>query len=249
MNQMHCLSDVGKVRTHNEDAAQIFSNDFVTVMAVADGMGGHACGDIASQIAIEKVKAKFNADTQFLVQDAARRWLKEVLQEINGEIISYIEENKVEKGMGTTMVIAILAPTFISFGHVGDSRAYLMTASGLRQITKDHTFVGKLIEEGKLSKKKAKSHPHRNVIMNALGVSSTLKFDYLLLENFDLKGVLLCTDGLTSMVEDPDIEEVLEKDLPVEEKVGRLIDLANEKGGRDNVTAALYEFGKGSVQK
>jgi len=248
MDQLHYRSDVGRVRTHNEDAAEVFSNDFVKVLTIADGMGGHAYGDIASQMVIDKVKEKFSDKTAFENQEAARIWLKEILQEVNDQIIDYITTNRVEKGMGTTVIITILAPSFIAFAHVGDSRAYLLTGDRLRQITKDHTFVAKLIEEGKLSKKKARSHPHRNIIMNALGVSTDLKFDYLVLENYALDAVLLCTDGLTSMVEDIEILDILATELLTNEKVDRLIDLANEKGGRDNVTVTLYEFGEGSVE-
>jgi len=246
MDQMFYQSDVGKVRSHNEDAAHIFRNDYLTVLAVADGMGGHAYGDIASQMVIDKVKASFDGNTQFETPDAARSWLKSILKETNDQIIGYIEAQKVEKGMGTTVILAVLTPDFLAFAHVGDSRAYLMSHEKLRQITKDHTFVRKLVEEGKLSEKKAKSHPHRNIIMNALGVGTRVKFDYLVLENYDLDAVLLCTDGLTSMVDDHEIQEVLAMRRLTQEKVERLIELANEKGGRDNVTVALYEFGERS---
>jgi len=246
MEHLFYQSDVGKVRSHNEDAAHIFKNDHLTVLVVADGMGGHAYGDIASQMVIEQVKSKFHEDIQFGSSDAARVWLKSILKATNDQIIGYIEANKVEKGMGTTVVLAVLTPDFLAFAHVGDSRAYLMSQGQLRQLTKDHTFVRKLIEEGKLSEQKAKSHPHRNIIMNALGVGTQVKFDYLVLERYELESVLLCTDGLTSMVDDPDIQDVLAKGQPTREKVEKLIDLANENGGRDNVTVALYEFGEGS---
>lgn len=245
---MYYRSDVGKIRAHNEDAAEIFRNEFATVLTVADGMGGHAYGDIASQLVIEKVRTRFEALTQFEDQEAARIWLKSILQEANDEIIAYIEKNNVEKGMGTTVIIAVLTRHFIALAHVGDSRAYLLANGKLRQVTKDHTFVRKLIEEGKLTEKKAKSHPHRNIIMNALGVGLDLKFDYLVVENYDLDAVLLCTDGLTSMAEDKDIQSVLEEPQSTVEKVEKLIKLANEMGGRDNVTAALYEFGEGRAQ-
>ena len=248
MDQMYYRSDVGKIRAHNEDAAEIFCNAHMTILAVADGMGGHAYGDIASRMVIDKVKENFHEGTSFADPDTARAWLRSILSQTNDEILGYIEEKNLEKGMGTTVILAVVTPLFIAFAHVGDSRAYLLSNERLRQITKDHTFVRKLIEEGKLSEKKAKSHPHRHIIMNALGVGTDLKFDYLVLENYDLDAVLLCTDGLTSMVEDNEIRQILSLSMLSEEKVEKLIDLANEFGGRDNITVALYEFGEGSVK-
>ena len=249
MDQMFYRTDVGKVRSHNEDAAEIFKSGDATILAVADGMGGHACGEVASKMVIDTLREALSQKVAFDDPESIRKWMKSLLIQINEEILGYIKEKEVEKGMGTTVVLSVITPELIVFAHIGDSRAYLLSQNRFRQITSDHTFVRKLVEEGKLSEKRAKSHPHRNIIMNALGVGSTVKFDYLVLEKYDLEAVLLCTDGLSSMIEDCEIQKILQLKVPVREKVEKLIDRANEKGGRDNITAALYEFGERSGNK
>ena len=246
LSQLFYKTDTGKVRPHNEDAVNIFKNDNCAIMVVADGMGGHEAGDIASKMVIQKVEQYFHPDLEFREIESARRWIKEILNQINQEILLYIEQQGISHGMGTTVIITVITETFIAFSHIGDSRAYILAYNELRQITKDHTFVRKLVEEGQLSEKAAKSHPHRNIIMNALGVSKSLKFDYLLLENYELNAILLCTDGLTSMLDEKDILPVLNEKIETEEKVKKLIELANENGGNDNISVALCEFGERS---
>lgn len=241
LDQMYNKTDIGKVRPHNEDAVKIYRNSLCTVMVVADGMGGHEAGDVASEMVINVVNQHFNENLSFDEPEELRKWIKLVLQQINQEILKYIEEQHISHGMGTTVVVTVLTKSFIAFAHAGDSRAYILTHQGLRQITKDHTFVRKLVDEGKLSEKEAKRHPHRNIIMNALGVNKELAFDYVLLENYDVKSILLCSDGLTSLVDDQEIETVLKENLTTEEKVTTLIQMANENGGTDNISVALYE--------
>ncbi|MGL4335520.1 MAG: Stp1/IreP family PP2C-type Ser/Thr phosphatase [Turicibacter sp.] len=239
-------TDVGKKRPHNEDAVKIYENKFCTVMVVADGMGGHEAGDIASQMVLEGVESQFNESTSFEQTEQLRQWMKKMLRQINDNILKYIDEHDITHGMGTTVIIAVITPDFIGFGHAGDSRAYLIRNGKLRQITRDHTFVRKLVEEGKLSEQQAKKHPHRNIIMNALGVNQDLKFDYLLLERYEVDALMLCTDGLTSMIEDEKIIEILGEQQATEIKVEHLIQAANENGGSDNVSVALFEWIEGS---
>lgn len=241
LDQMYNKTDIGKIRPHNEDAVKIYRNLFCTVMVVADGMGGHEAGDVASEMVINVMNQHFNENLSFSHPEELRKWIKLVLKQINQDILEYIEQQHISHGMGTTVVVTVLTKSFIAFAHAGDSRAYILTHQGLRQITKDHTFVRKLMDEGKLSEKEAKRHPHRNIIMNALGVNKELAFDYVLLEHYDIKSILLCTDGLTSLVEDQEIEAVLKDNLTTEEKVTTLIQMANENGGTDNISVALYE--------
>lgn len=246
LDQMCYKTEVGKVRPHNEDAVTIYQNPFCTIMVVADGMGGHEAGEVASEMVINVVEQHFNDTLSFDHSEDLRKWIKLILQQTNQEILQYIEEQHISHGMGTTVIVTVITKSFIAFAHAGDSRAYVLAHQGLRQITKDHTFVRKLVDEGKLSEQEAKTHPHRNIIMNALGVNKDLKFDYVVLENYDLKAILLCTDGLTSLVEDDEIEEVLKRQIKTEEKVDILIQMANENGGTDNISVALYECFEGS---
>ena len=243
---MYAKTDIGKTRLHNEDAVNIYRNEKCTVMVVADGMGGHEAGDIASQMVIDKVENSFRTCESFQDAESVRRWIREVLHEINQDILNYIEQQGITHGMGTTVVIAMVTKPFIAFAHIGDSRAYILAHKQLRQVTKDHTFVRKLVEKGQLSERAARFHPHRNIIMNALGVSQDLKFDYMILENYDLDAILLCSDGLTSMLDDQDILQVITQSGSIEEKVNRLIEAANQNGGTDNISVALCEFGERS---
>lgn len=238
-------TDVGKVRPHNEDAVQIFEQEGLLVMVVADGMGGHASGDVASFMAIEYIKEQFEQGLLIDSKEEASSWVAHVLEQVNSDILDYAHEYDA-KNMGTTMVIAVITEAFISVANIGDSRAYLYAFDSLRQLTKDHTFVRELVEKGQISERAAKLHPQKNVINKALGTSETLEFDALTLENYEADAILLCTDGLTGLVDDGEISTVLKSDLSTDEKVKTLIDSANSQGGRDNISIALVEFNEGS---
>ncbi len=239
-------TDIGKIRPHNEDAVKIYKNQNCTIVVIADGMGGHEAGEVASAMVLNIIEEHFNEDLIFNDSEVLRKWLKQLLQQVNENILSYIEEHHLSHGMGTTAIVAVMTESFIAFAHIGDSRAYVLSHDQLRQITKDHTFVRKLVEEGKLSEQEAKNHPHRNIIMNALGVNKSLTFDYLVLERYQLDAILLCTDGLTSMVDDQEILSILNEKRSTEEKVNLLIELANRNGGTDNISVALCESLEGS---
>ena len=239
-------TDIGKIRPHNEDAVKIYKNQNCTIVVIADGMGGHEAGEVASAMVLNIIEEHFNEDLIFNDSEVLRKWLKQLLQQVNENILSYIEEHHLSHGMGTTAIVAVMTESFIAFAHIGDSRAYVLSHDQLRQITKDHTFVRKLVEEGKLSEQEAKNHPHRNIIMNALGVNKSLTFDYLVLERYQLDAILLCTDGLTSMVDDQEILSILNEKRSTEEKVNLLIEFANRNGGTDNISVALCESLEGS---
>ena len=239
-------TDIGKIRPHNEDAVKIYKNQNCTIVVIADGMGGHEAGEVASAMVLNIIEEHFNEDLIFNDSEVLRKWLKQLLQQVNENILSYIEEHHLSHGMGTTAIVAVMTESFIAFAHIGDSRAYVLSHDQLRQITKDHTFVRKLVEEGKLSEQEAKNHPHRNIIMNALGVNKSLPFDYLVLERYQLDAILLCPDGLTSMVDDQEILSILNEKRSTEEKVNLLIELANRNGGTDNISVALCESLEGS---
>ena len=239
-------TDVGRVRSHNEDAVQIFENEQVIVMVAADGMGGHSSGDVASQKVIKQIAQQFNAELVFASKEDAGAWIGDVFEKLNADILSYAQQLNAGR-MGTTMVVSVITEAFITFANIGDSRAYALAFDKLRQITTDHTFVRELVEKGQISERAAKMHPQRNVINKALGASEVLEFDFLTLENYDVDAILLCTDGLTGLVEDQEILAVLKTDISTDAKVDQLIEKANARGGRDNVSIALVEFKKGSA--
>ena len=232
------------MRSHNEDAVQIFANEQMLVMVIADGMGGHAFGDVASSMATQFVEEQFNAELIFANKEEVGNWFGDVLDAVNSNILDYAQKFNAGK-MGTTLVIAVITKAFIAFANIGDSRAYVLAYDKLRQVTKDHTFVRELVEKGQISERAARLHPKKNVINKALGASEFLEFDFLTLENYDVDAILLCTDGLTGLVEDQEILAVLKTDINTDTKVDHLIEKANARGGRDNVSIALAEFKEG----
>ncbi len=169
-DQVCYKTDVGKVRPHNEDAVKGYKNQHCSMMVIADGMGGHAAGEVASGMVINTISNHFDEELKFEDPEELRKWLKQLLNQINQEILTYIADHQLSHGMGTTAIVAVMTKSFIALAHIGDSRAYLLSHQRLRQITKDHTFVRKLVDEGKLSEQEAKNHPHRNIIMNALEI-------------------------------------------------------------------------------
>ena len=242
-------TDIGKVRQQNEDAVAVFQGKYLALMVVADGMGGHAAGDVASTIAVERVSKSFTENLAFASSDEARIWLRNVLESINTDILAYAKGKDLKKGMGTTLVIAIVTPDFIAFAHIGDSRAYLLAYGELRQITKDHTFVRKLVEQGQLSERGAKIHPQKNIIINALGAGPELNFDFVVLERVCVDAIMLCSDGLTGVVEDEVTLGIMNQKIAVDEKVEKLIATANEFGGKDNISVCICEFYEGCASK
>jgi len=237
-------TDIGRVRPHNEDAVKIFSNSNFTLMVVADGMGGHALGDVASKMAIDHIEGQLGTDLLFNSKEEVSIWLNTTLEKINNDILTYAISHNA-KNMGTTLVLSIITGSFAVFANIGDSRAYLLAYDNLRQITKDHTFVRELVAKGQISERAAKLHPRKNALNKALGVSKRLEFDIITLENYEIDAILLCTDGLTGLIEDQEILAVLKTSIDIDEKVSCLIEKANVRGGRDNISIALVEFEKG----
>jgi serine/threonine protein phosphatase PrpC len=241
-------TDVGRERQTNEDNFTV--DEEQQFIIVADGMGGQAAGEIASGIAVEKVQefireSTTESDATWPVSyeralSFAQNRLRAAFFLANSKIYSESLKKDERKGMGTTAVAALFEDYHAHIAHVGDSRAYIMRRGELRQITTDHTWVNQQLESGLISEKEAKNHPYKNIITRALGSSNTLEIDHIdqELEHNDL--VLFCSDGLTNMLSDKDIQSILilaEFDLDL--MLETLITMANENGGKDNITAAI----------
>lgn len=240
------LTDTGVVRDHNEDSVIVVKNeDGSVLLAVADGMGGHRAGEVASSIAISYLSKRFSESFFKMSKAAAVEWIKTSTNEINGQIFKYSEENPESKGMGTTLVLAIVTSDYILFGNVGDSSGYVMKDEKLHKVTKDHTLVNLLLAAGELTEEEAKNHPKKNILMNALGINDPIEIDIFDC-NMEVTDILLCSDGLTTMVSEEHIEEVLLEDLSLEDKVVKLIKKANNRGGNDNISIAYLKKDKGS---
>ena len=239
--QTFYFTDPGKVRSHNEDSVTIISNNNQEyILAIADGMGGHKAGEVASRIAIEHIKDSFYSLETIGTKDTAVEWLRLIVKEINNKIFDYAKKHPESKGLGTTLVIAIKTENYILYGNIGDSSGYVIKSNTLHKVTKDHTYVGMLLNNGKLSEESAKNHPGKNLLTRALGANDPIEIDIFDVDT-SVKGLFLCSDGLTNMLTDEQIEKIINSDLRVEDVVVKLIAKANSRGGTDNISIAYLK--------
>ena len=231
------LTDAGRVRDHNEDSVVIVEGKDAQLMAIADGMGGHRAGEVASSIAINYLATHFKETFMNMSKVEAVKWIRAAFEEINNLIFQHEKNNPESKGMGTTLVMAILTKDYLLFGNVGDSSGFVMKDDVLHKVTYDHTLVNLLVSAGELTKEEATHHPKKNVLMKALGASSKVDVDIFDC-NMDITEILLSSDGLTNMLDKDQICRVLLTKDSVEEKVKKLISKANNRGGTDNISVA-----------
>lgn len=245
--QTFYFTDPGKVRSHNEDSVTIINNDKSEfILAIADGMGGHKAGEVASKIAIDHIRDSFYKLDTIGSKDEAIEWLRLIVKEINNKIFEYAKEHPESKGLGTTLVIAIKTNDYILYGNIGDSSGYVIKNNTLHKVTKDHTYVEVLINNGRLSEESAKHHPGKNLLTRALGANNPIEIDIFDVDT-SVKGLFLCSDGLTNMLTKEQIEKILNSDLEVEEVVIKLIRKANSRGGTDNISIAYLKKESGEL--
>ena len=233
-------SSIGRIRKSNQDCVQVFKNKNNALMAiVCDGMGGHQGGDVASTMAVSHLGHNF-VDTDFYDCDRAQKWLNVQLSSENETILKTADRFPDLNGMGTTIVLAIVFANEALIAHLGDSRAYGYSAGEFTQLMEDHSLVNELVKLHQISKQQARNHPQKNIITQSLGVSSTIDPEYRQVALGENDIILLCTDGLTNSLSDPQIQQILAtKDLSLKERCQKLIDEANRVGGEDNITACL----------
>lgn len=227
-------SDCGKVKELNEDDYLRLERSDFSLFAVADGMGGHNAGEIASSMAIDILK-----DYEFDLDNMPGSIIA-AIKFANKQILTKARENIEYEGMGTTLTTAVLIDDKLYIGHIGDSRAYLLRNSELRQLTEDHSLVNKLVKAKEITSQEAREHPQSNILLQALGVEKNIDIDIVEVDIKEGDIVLLCTDGLNRMVKDDTIEEVLLENSDLEEKAKKLVQIANEFGGYDNVTVNIF---------
>lgn len=233
-------TDSGRVRSHNEDSVTILKNvSDEYLLVVADGMGGHRKGEVASSIAVSRLGKRFNETPSVGTKLDAVNWLNDNINEINKEILEYGENNLDSKGLGTTVVVALLTKSYLIFGNIGDSSGYVIKNNKMHKVTKAHTLVNLLVEAGNITEEEAKTHPKKNILMKALGVSEKCEIDIFDV-SIESDAIMLCSDGLTNMLSDEQIEKVLiDEELDIEEKVEKLIMKCNARGGNDNISIAF----------
>ena len=232
------MTDPGKVRDHNEDSVTVVKNKANEyLMAVADGMGGHKGGEIASSLVISHLSKKFSELESVGNKEEAINFIKDTVIECNMLINKYTESHPESLGMGTTLVLSLITPSYLLFGNLGDSSGFVFKKGKLEKITNDHTLVNLLVKSGELTPEEAKDHPNRNVLMKALGSLTTVEMDIFDVET-DVDGILLCSDGLTNMLDFEQIARVLNEKSNLEDKVKKLIIKSNNRGGTDNISVA-----------
>ncbi len=240
-------TNVGKVRDHNEDSLGLFRmSDEMVLAVVADGLGGHDAGEVASMEAVKIFEKEAKKISAKLTTEERGNYLSLIIGKANEKVYKLaqakMKHGKNKNGMGTTVVAAVVDPKGIVVAHVGDSRAYLLHNNGLYQMTEDHTFVNLLIKNGQISEEEAYHHPKRNVLTRAVGTAEEVDVD---ISDNPWKTddiILLCSDGLTSMIDDRDIGWVLSStSISLEEKADRLIELALNAGGTDNISLILLQ--------
>ena len=229
-------TDTGKRRRRNEDEYVVEPPLF----AIADGMGGAQAGELASSLAAGAVR---DDET---VSGSGERRVTELIQEANRRVYQRSSQDASASGMGTTMTVALVEDGAVVFGHVGDSRAYLIRDGRLEQLTEDHSLVAELVRSGKLSPEEAETHPQRSVITRALGTDPDVDVDTFSIPTHPGDLFMLCSDGLTAMVEDEAILEAVERNRgDLQTAVKALIRAANKGGGEDNITVVFFEIGEG----
>lgn len=240
--EINFQTDVGQRRNTNQDYAGLFENKMGLALAVlADGMGGHQAGDVASQMAVNNLGKQWQK-SEIKSSEKAIQWLIQEIQSVN-EVIYEKGQSKPEyQGMGTTIVTAALLQESLVLANIGDSRAYLVRGNQLVQLTEDHSLVNELVKSGEITKEMAANHPRKNVLTRSLGMPKTVEVDvtnHVWLPN---DYVMLCSDGLTNMVSEAKMLEIIHSDQSLKEKVATLITAANEAGGLDNITVLIIHF-------
>ncbi len=234
------LTDKGQARAQNQDSVFATTRcvgSLENLFLVADGMGGHNAGDYASQKAIEII-LEIIARNPGSAQTAIHRGLTIA----NAKIYEEAQSNPEKMGMGTTVVLATTDAGILRVANVGDSRLYTYGDDGLKQITLDHSVIEEMVRRGEVSKEVAAHHPKRNMITRAVGAEPTVDVDFFEVPLIGVKTIMLCSDGLTNMIDEPMIAPILAERAPAEKKANRLIDMANEAGGRDNISVIVIDM-------
>ena len=234
------ITDIGKTRAVNQDYIYT-SVDRVgclpNLFIVADGMGGHKAGDLASRFTVEtlinNIKNSSSDNPITIINDA--------IVNANTLLLEKAAESEDYEGMGTTLVVCTIIGESMYVANVGDSRLYLYDGK-LSQITRDHSLVEEMVALGKLNRDEARTHKRKNVITRAIGGGKEVMADFFEAELTAGNRIIMCSDGLSNMVDDGEIEQILSLNLPIEDKAKRLIDMANESGGADNIAVVIVEL-------
>lgn len=233
------ITDTGVTREMNQDyyfATDTSLGNLPNLFIVADGMGGHKAGDYASRHTIERVVASISRNSS----EEPVTIIQEAISKANELLVAESNEDETKSGMGTTLVIATLVGDKLIVANVGDSRLYVISDM-VRQITRDHSLVDEMVRLGELNPSEARSHPDKNIITRAIGAQKNVKADFFEVELAKDDYVLMCTDGLTNMVRDEEILDIVRSEKEPEAIAHKLVRMANNNGGRDNITVTIIK--------
>lgn len=231
------LSHVGKVRKINEDSLGVYENSQIKLYIVSDGMGGHNAGEIASKLAVDSIlEFVKNSD----VEEDLEKLLADAIKDSNEKIFEVSKSNNSLNGMGTTVTTCLINNGKMAVANVGDSRCYVITSEGIKQVTKDHSLVQELVDSGSITQEEAEVHPNKNIITRSLGTSPKVEVDTFLLDLSTIFKVVICSDGLSNSVSSTEMLSII-RSKDNEGACKELVDLSNERGGRDNITVIVFE--------
>lgn len=235
-------SHIGNMRTKNQDAYLVLEEPRreVIILAVADGLGGHNAGEIASSTLVKEMKERFENNNRINKESIQEQEITTMIQEINKMIYEMGNKDVNLSKMGTTLCLSLIANQQAHIFHVGDSRAYIINEEEILQLTRDHSLVEQLISQGEISREEAETYPNRNVITRAIGTDEEIEVDYYQCELKKGDTILLCTDGLTNEVEAEEIKDII-MNHNCEEAAELLVEKANDYGGHDNITVIVYK--------
>ena len=236
--EISLLTDVGQKRTNNQDYVNHFVNRAGrTMILLADGMGGHRAGNIASEMAVTDLGIAW-VDTQIDTVNEVREWFAHYL-EIENQKIHQLGQDEAYRGMGTTLEVLAIIGNQAIYAHIGDSRIGLIRGEEYHQLTSDHSLVNELLKAGQLTPEEAEAHPQKNIITQSIGQKDEIQPDFgtVILESGDY--LLLNSDGLTNMISGSEIRDIVTSDIPLADKTETLVRFANNAGGLDNITVAL----------
>ena len=243
------ITDVGVTRSQNQDSIFVCNKSigpFPNLFIVADGMGGHKAGDVASGLAVEKFSGYIRdfAAQDFIQPENYLDLLVSAAQHAGNAVVAKADSDESMSGMGTTLTACVITNDKIYITHIGDSRIYAVNQLGIKQLTHDHTFVEELLQAGRITEAEAREHPKRHVLTRVLGVSGAMEVDGIVRELGDASAILLCSDGLSNMLDNDSMMKIINGLGYVEHRTRYLVDEANKKGGLDNISAILIDVGR-----
>lgn len=231
------LSDIGLTRKLNEDYLDFVEDDLKKIYIIADGMGGHNAGEVASKMAVESTLKYVNEKKDFSKADTI---LKDAIDYANAKIYEKSKENKIMSGMGTTITACLIYKDKMVVANVGDSGCFIVNDNGVKKVTKDHSLVQQLVDSGSITEEEAVNHPNKNIITRALGTNKKVDVDLFYLDVSDFKKAVLCTDGLTNSVNKLEMYDIVTKNDD-KKACTQLVELSKLKGSTDNISVIIFE--------